>query len=74
MAEHRSDPARVETAGLVFEMKTNLKYNWRITLSAPGHSLSIVKRLTIEEAIQAADELETMVEWVVTSIVIHQES
>jgi hypothetical protein len=55
-------------------MKTNLKYNWRITLSAPGHSLSIVKRLTIEEAIQAADELETMVDWVVTSIVIHQES
>ena len=55
-------------------MKTNLKYTWRITLSAPSHSLSIVKRLTVEEAIQAADELETMVEWVVTSIVIHQES
>ena len=74
MAEHRSDTARTKAAGLVFEMKTNLKYNWRITLSAPGHSLSIVKRLTIEEAIQSADELETMVEWVVTSIVIHQES
>ena len=54
-------------------MKTNLKYNWRITLSAPGHSLSIVTRLSVEEAIQAADELETMVEWVVTSIVIHHE-
>ena len=73
MAEHRSDTARVETAGLVREMKTNLKYNWRITLSAPGHSLSIVKRLTIEEAIQAADELETMVDWVVTSISINHE-
>jgi hypothetical protein len=54
-------------------MKSNLKYNWRITLSAPGHSISVVKRCTIEQALIAADELETEVEWIVTRISIHHE-
>jgi hypothetical protein len=54
-------------------MKSNLKYNWRITLSAPRHSISVVKRCTIEQALLAADELETEVEWIVTRISIHHE-
>jgi hypothetical protein len=54
-------------------MKSNLKYNWRITLSAPGHSISVVKRCTLEQALLAADELETEVEWIVTRISIHHE-
>jgi len=54
-------------------MKSNLKYNWRITLGAPGHSISVVKRCTIEQALIAADELETEVKWIVTRISIHHE-
>jgi len=54
-------------------MKSNLKYNWRIMLSAPGHSISVVKRCTIEQALLAADELETEVNWIVTRISIHHE-
>jgi hypothetical protein len=54
-------------------MKSNLKYNWRITLSAPGHSISVVKRCTLEQALIAADELETEVEWIVTRISIQHE-
>jgi hypothetical protein len=55
-------------------MKSNLKYNWRITLGAPGHSISVVKRCTIEQALLAADELETEVEWIVTLIGITRET
>jgi hypothetical protein len=54
-------------------MKSNLKYNWRITLSAPGHSISAIKYCTIEQALIAADELKTEVEWIVTRISIHHE-
>ncbi len=51
-------------------MKSNLKYNWRITLKAPGHSISVVKNCTIEQALLTADELETEVEWLVTGVFI----
>jgi len=54
-------------------MKTNLKYNWRITLAAPGHSISVVKRCTIEQALIAADELDTEVEWIVTGVFISRQ-
>lgn len=54
-------------------MKSNLKYNWRITLAAPGQSISVVKRCTIEQALIAADELETEVDWIVTTILITRE-
>jgi len=54
-------------------MKSNLKYNWQITLGAPGHSISAVKRCTLEQALLTADELETEVEWIVTTISIHHE-
>lgn len=54
-------------------MKTNLKYNWRIRLAAPGQSISVVKRCTIEQALIAADELETEVDWIVTAISIIRE-
>jgi hypothetical protein len=54
-------------------MKTNLKYNWLITLSAPGHSISVVKRCTIEQALLAADELETKVDWLVTGVLISRQ-
>jgi hypothetical protein len=54
-------------------MKSNLKYNWRITLGAPGHSISVVKRCTFEQALLAADELETEVEWIVTIVSISHE-
>jgi hypothetical protein len=55
-------------------MKSNLKYNWRITLGAPGHSISVVKFCTIEQALLAADELETEVEWLVTLVGITRET
>jgi len=54
-------------------MKTNLEYNWRITLGALGQCISVVKRCTIEEALREADELETEVDWIVTRISIHHE-
>lgn len=54
-------------------MKSNLKYNWRITLGAPGHSISVVKCCTFEQALLAADEMETEVEWIVTRLSIHHE-
>ena len=54
-------------------MKSNLKFNWRITLAAPGQSISVVKRCTFEQALIAADELETEVEWLVTAIFITRE-
>jgi len=55
-------------------MKSNLKYNWRITLGAPGHSISVVKFCTIEQALIAADELETEVNWLVTLVGITRET
>jgi hypothetical protein len=55
-------------------MKSNLKYNWRITLGAPGDSISVVKRCTIEQALLAADELETEVDWLVTLVGITRET
>jgi hypothetical protein len=54
-------------------MKPNLKFNWRITLSAPFHSISAIKYCTLEQALLAAAELETEVEWIVTRISIHHE-
>ncbi len=55
-------------------MKSNLKYNWRITLSAPRHSISAIKYCTLEQALIAADELETEVDWLVTLIGITRET
>jgi hypothetical protein len=55
-------------------MKSNLKYNWRITLSAPGHSISAVKFCTLEQALITADELETEVDWLVTLVGITRET
>ena len=55
-------------------MKSNLKYNWRITLGAPRHSISVLKRCTLEQALLAADELETEVDWLVTLVVITRET
>jgi hypothetical protein len=55
-------------------MKSNLKYNWRITLGAPGHAISAIKFCTLEQALLAADELETEVEWIVTLVVITRET
>jgi hypothetical protein len=54
-------------------MKSNLKYHWRITLGAPGYSISAIKYCTLEQALIAADELETEVEWIVTRISIKHE-
>jgi hypothetical protein len=54
-------------------MKPNLYYkkqsvycDWRITLGAPGHSISVVKRCTLDQALEEAIELETEVEWIET--------
>jgi hypothetical protein len=55
-------------------MKPNLKYNWRITLSAPFHSISVIKFCTLEQALLAANQLETEVEWIVTLIGITRET
>ncbi len=55
-------------------MKSNLKYNWRITLSAPFHSISAIKYCTLEQALLAAAELETEVEWIVTLVGITRET
>ena len=55
-------------------MKSNLKYNWRITLGAPGHSISVVKEFcTFEQALIAVDKLETEIEWIVTRVSIRHE-
>ena len=51
-------------------MKSNLKYNWRIVLVSPEHRITAHKVCTIEEALIAADELETEVEWLVTGVFI----
>jgi len=55
-------------------MKSNHKYNWRITLSAPFHSISVIKFCTLEQALLAADELETEVDWLVTLVGITRET
>jgi hypothetical protein len=55
-------------------MKSNLKYNWRITLGAPGHSISVLKRCTLDQALEEAIELETEVEWIVTLVGITRET
>ena len=51
-------------------MKSNLKYNWRIMLVSPDHRITAPKNCTFEQALIAADELETEVEWLVTSVFI----
>jgi hypothetical protein len=55
-------------------MKPNLKFHWRITLSAPFHSISVVKFCTLEQALITADELETEVDWLVTLVGITRET
>lgn len=55
-------------------MKSNLKYNWRITLGAPGQSISVVKECcTFEQALIAVHEMETEIEWIVTKVSIRHE-
>ena len=51
-------------------MKSNLKYMWRILLVSPKHRISAHKLCTYEQALLAADELETEVEWLVTGVFI----
>jgi hypothetical protein len=62
-------------------MKPNLYYkkqsvycDWRITLGAPGHSISVLKRCTLDQALEEAIELETEVEWIVTLVGITRET
>jgi hypothetical protein len=55
-------------------MKSKYKYNWRITLSAPFHSISVIKFCTLEQALLAANQLETEVEWIVTLVGITRET
>jgi hypothetical protein len=51
-------------------MKSNLKYNWRIMLISPEHRITAHKNCTFEQALIAADELETEVDWLVTGVFI----
>ncbi len=51
-------------------MKSNLTYNWRIMLVSPKHRITAHKTCTYEQALLAADELETEVEWLVTGVFI----
>ena len=51
-------------------MKSNLTYNWIITLLSPEHRITAHKTCTYEQALIAADELETEVEWLVTGVFI----
>jgi hypothetical protein len=54
-------------------MKSNLKYEWIITLISPDHRISANKTCTIEQALIAADELETEVDWLVTGVLISRQ-
>ena len=54
-------------------MKSNLKYNWIITLLSPEHRITAHKTCTYEQALIAADELETEVEWLVTGVFISRQ-
>ena len=54
-------------------MKTNLTYNWRIMLVSPEHRITAHKTCTYEQALIAADELETEVEWLVTGVFISRQ-
>jgi hypothetical protein len=51
-------------------MKSNLEYEWRITLINPDHRISANKTCTIEQALIVVDELETEVDWLVTAVFI----
>ena len=54
-------------------MKTNLKYMWQILLVSSKHRISARKVCTYEQALIAADELETEVEWLVTGVFISRQ-
>jgi hypothetical protein len=54
-------------------MKSNHKYNWRIMLVSPEHRITAHKNCTLEQALIAADELETEVDWLVTGVFISRQ-
>lgn len=51
-------------------MKSNLEYEWRITLINPDHRISANKTCTFEQALIVVEELETEVDWLVTAVFI----
>jgi hypothetical protein len=59
---------------ILYYKKQYFYSDWRITLGAPGHSISVVKRCTLDQALEEAIELETEVEWIVTLVGITRET